>query len=122
MKSTAENFVPFGRAEFFKQAKRRESDGEKHFGSDQIHGIESFDDLTVIGEGTYGKVFKARLATNSKNSSKQDQNADLRALKLLKLSEEQEGFPITSLREILILKNLRHKNVVQLLDVFLVKK
>lgn len=45
-----------------------------------------------------------------------------RALKLLKLDEEQDGFPITSLREILILKRLRHKNIVELLDVFMHKK
>ena len=45
-----------------------------------------------------------------------------RALKLLKLEEEHDGFPITSLREILILKRLRHKNIVSLLDVFTHKK
>ena len=43
-------------------------------------------------------------------------------MKLLKLDDEQDGFPITSLREILILKRLRHKNIVQLLDVFVNKK
>lgn len=36
----------------------------------------------------------------------------------MKLDEEQDGFPITSLREIMILKKLRHKNIVSLLDVF----
>jgi len=41
---------------------------------------------------------------------------------MLKLSEERDGFPITSLREILILKRLRHKNIVSLLDVFMQEK
>ncbi len=49
----------------------------------------------------------------------QDENpASFRALKLLKLDEEHEGWPITSLREICILKGLKHPNVVSLLDVF----
>ena len=41
---------------------------------------------------------------------------------MLKLNEERDGFPITSLREILILKRLRHKNIVSLLDVFMQEK
>jgi len=41
-----------------------------------------------------------------------------RALKLLKLCSEEDGWPITNLREILILKRLSHPNVVSLLDVF----
>ena len=51
-----------------------------------------------------------------------DQHENLRALKLLKLDEELEGWPITSLREILILKGLRHKNIVSLLDVYVVRR
>lgn len=70
---------------------------------------ESFDEMQVVGEGTYGKVYKARV---------KGELDDYRALKLLKLDEEREGWPITSLREILILKQLRHDNIVSLLDVF----
>lgn len=36
---------------------------------------------------------------------------------MLKLDSQMDGFPITSLREILILKKLRHKNIVSLEDV-----
>ena len=43
---------------------------------------------------------------------------EYRALKLLKLDEETEGWPITSLREIVILKRMNHKNIVPLIDVF----
>ena len=41
-----------------------------------------------------------------------------KALKLLKLDSCGEGFPITSLREVLILKELQHKNVICLEDIF----
>lgn len=51
-----------------------------------------------------------------------DPHENLRALKLLKLDEELEGWPITSLREILILKGLRHKNIVSLLDVYVLRR
>ena len=39
-------------------------------------------------------------------------------MKLLKYDTKMDGFPITSLREILILKKLKHKNIVNLEDVF----
>lgn len=38
------------------------------------------------------------------------------ALKKIFIRAEQEGFPITSLREIKLLKNVNHANVVNLLD------
>lgn len=39
------------------------------------------------------------------------------ALKKVRLENEREGFPITAIREIKILRQLDHKNVVKLLDI-----
>jgi serine/threonine protein kinase len=61
-----------------------------------------------LGEGTYGEVFKAR------NTRTQD----IVALKRIKLDQEEEGMPSTAIREIALLKELSHENVVKLLDVY----
>ncbi|WWC97496.1 hypothetical protein V866_004379 [Kwoniella sp. B9012] len=59
--------------------------------------------LNHIEEGTYGVVFRARC-----NNTKQ-----IYALKKLKLDEEKQGFPITSLREVMALMQAgEHPNVV----------
>ncbi|WRT63282.1 uncharacterized protein IL334_000185 [Kwoniella shivajii] len=59
--------------------------------------------LNHIEEGTYGVVFRARC-----NDTKQ-----IYALKKLKLDEEKQGFPITSLREVMALMTAgEHPNVV----------
>ena len=63
--------------------------------------------LEKIGEGTYGLVYKAR---NRKSGQ-------LVALKKIRLESEDEGTPSTAVREISILKQLQHPNIVQLLDV-----
>lgn len=42
------------------------------------------------------------------------------ALKRILMHNEKEGMPVTALREIKILKALNHKNVVELLDMFVV--
>lgn len=39
------------------------------------------------------------------------------ALKKVRLENEKEGFPITAIREIKILRQLNHKNVVKLIDI-----
>lgn len=39
------------------------------------------------------------------------------ALKKIRLEHEKEGFPITAVREIKILRQLNHKNIVRLRDV-----
>jgi serine/threonine protein kinase len=62
----------------------------------------------MIGEGTYGIVFFAK----DKNSNEQ------LAIKKMKVLDNQDGFPITSLREVKILKMLsNHPNIVSLKEV-----
>lgn len=65
--------------------------------------------LDQIGEGTYGQVYKAV----NKRTGEQV------ALKRVRLENEKEGFPITAIREIKILRQLHHKNVVRLIDIVL---
>jgi serine/threonine protein kinase len=38
-------------------------------------------------------------------------------MKLILMDQEKEGFPITALREIKILQELRHENIVRLIEV-----
>ncbi|CAB3402911.1 unnamed protein product [Caenorhabditis bovis] len=63
--------------------------------------------LGQIGEGTYGQVYKA---VNKKTGEQV-------ALKRVRLENEKEGFPITAVREIKILRQLNHKNIVRLIDI-----
>jgi len=62
-----------------------------------------------IGEGTYGKVYKATcLRTGA-----------LRAIKRIRILFDEEGVPPTALREITMLRDMKgHPNVVKLYDVF----
>ncbi len=59
--------------------------------------------LEKIGEGTYGVVYKAK----DRNSGQTV------ALKKIRLESEEEGVPSTAIREISILKELNHENVVR---------
>lgn len=42
---------------------------------------------------------------------------ELVALKKVRLENEKEGFPITAVREIKILRQLDHNNIVKLIDI-----
>lgn len=53
--------------------------------------------------GTYGVVFKAR---NKKTGQ-------LAAIKKIRMENEDEGIPSTAIREISLLKELKHPNVVR---------
>lgn len=69
-------------------------------------------DAKILGEGTYGEVYKVK-----------DQiTGEILAMKRMKLHDEEEGIPSTAIREISILKELPHRNVVQLRDVFCAKQ
>ncbi|XP_054156118.1 cyclin-dependent kinase 1-like [Oppia nitens] len=71
--------------------------------------MEDFEKIEKIGEGTYGVVYKAR---NKKTNQ-------LAALKKIRLENEDEGVPSTAIREITLLKELMHPNVVRLEDVIM---
>lgn len=66
-----------------------------------------FENVTKIGEGTYGIVYKAIESKTLKEV----------ALKRIRFESETEGVPSTSIREISILKDLKHPSIVQLFDV-----
>ncbi|CAM9626603.1 unnamed protein product, partial [Ectocarpus sp. 12 AP-2014] len=74
--------------------------------------VSAYDILEPIGEGTYGKVWKAK-----------EPGGDIVvALKMIKATDKEGnscdgGFPITSIREIRILRTLTHDNIVELLEV-----
>jgi len=63
--------------------------------------------LEKLGEGTYGVVYKAKERDTDRTV----------ALKKMRLDGEDEGVPSTAIREISLLRELRHINVVRLLDV-----
>ncbi|PIO54819.1 hypothetical protein TELCIR_23808, partial [Teladorsagia circumcincta] len=68
--------------------------------------------LTAIGalrHGTYGVVYKGKHKKTNK----------LVAMKKIRLEGEDEGVPSTAIREISLLKELTHPNVVALEDVIM---
>ena len=64
--------------------------------------------LSIVGKGTYGSVFKAH---------KMKDPHRLFAVKKIDLSMEKEGFPITALREIMLLRQLSHENIIKFLEI-----
>ncbi|KAM7277466.1 hypothetical protein ACFE04_019332 [Oxalis oulophora] len=69
--------------------------------------VDCFEKLEQIGEGTYGQVFMA----------KENKTGEVVALKKIRMDNEREGFPITAIREIKILKKLHHDNVINLKEI-----
>ncbi|GFQ07547.1 cyclin-dependent kinase g-2 [Phtheirospermum japonicum] len=69
--------------------------------------VDEFERLNSIGEGTYGVVFRA----------KDKKTGEIVALKMVKMDNEREGFPMTSLREINILLSFHHPSIVDLKEV-----
>ncbi|PIA52158.1 hypothetical protein AQUCO_01000202v1 [Aquilegia coerulea] len=69
--------------------------------------VDCFEKLEQIGEGTYGQVFMAR----------EIKTGEIVALKKIRMDNEREGFPITAIREIKILKKLHHDNVIKLKEI-----
>nr|XP_019044313.1 CMGC/CDK/CRK7 protein kinase [Kwoniella bestiolae CBS 10118]OCF23243.1 CMGC/CDK/CRK7 protein kinase [Kwoniella bestiolae CBS 10118] len=63
--------------------------------------------LSHVGEGTYGKVYKARNTDTGR----------MVALKKIRLEGEKDGFPVTAMREIKLLQGVRQGNVVRLLEI-----
>eukprot|EP00477_Mikrocytos_mackini_P001805 GAHX01001955.1.p1 GENE.GAHX01001955.1~~GAHX01001955.1.p1 ORF type:complete len:336 (-),score=49.80 GAHX01001955.1:237-1244(-) len=80
--------------------------------TDNQHNItEPLDNYSIyskIGEGSYGIVYKATEKSTGK----------FVAIKKFRLNNEDEGIPSTALREISILKEVSHENLIKLMDIF----
>ena len=75
--------------------------------SDVEKRLNEFRKVRKIGEGTYGEVYEAIDTTNNRRV----------AMKKMRIENKDEGIPITALREMCILKHLRHDNVVKLYEI-----
>lgn len=62
----------------------------------------------VVGQGTFGKVYKGKL------------NSEIYAIK--HISNNQEGLHITTIREIKYLRQLNHKNIINLIEINIEKE
>ncbi|XP_009950749.1 PREDICTED: cyclin-dependent kinase 1 isoform X3 [Leptosomus discolor] len=71
--------------------------------------MDDYTKIEKIGEGTYGVVYKGRHKTTGQ----------VVAMKKIRLESEEEGVPSTAIREISLLKELRHPNIVCLQDVLM---
>lgn len=75
-----------------------------------IQGCRSvycYERLNHIEEGSYGVVFRAR----------DKETGEIVALKKIKMDQEKNGFPITSLREIHTLMMVKHENIVHVREI-----
>lgn len=82
---------------------------EPEFGDSQITRYQK---IEKIGYGTYGVVYKAIDLYNQEEV----------ALKKMILEVESEGVPSTAIREISLLREINHKNIVGLRDVVIDQK
>ncbi|RVD83362.1 uncharacterized protein DFL_007753 [Arthrobotrys flagrans] len=90
-------------------SKRPSIQDPRHPGTHKFRGCSSravYRQINKLGEGTFGLVYKAE----------DTRTGAMVAMKQFTVTNEKEGFPITALREIKYLKQLRHKNVIPLLE------
>ena len=90
-------------------AKRARCEWSEQCLNQRCRNVQSFRKLNRIDEGTYGVVYRACDVDTG----------EVVALKQLKLQavKSEEGFPASSLREISILLEIHHPNIVQCREV-----
>jgi len=70
--------------------------------------VSKYEKLRLLGEGTFGVVSLARSTRTS----------ELVAVKKVRLGHYRDGVSVTALREVKLLQEVRHPNVIHLVDVF----
>ena len=66
--------------------------------------LEKYDIICEIGTGNYGTVYKVQ----------DKKSKEFYALKRIKMDDETQGVPATTIREIAILKDIDHPNIVKM--------
>jgi len=66
-----------------------------------------YESMVLVGEGTYGYVYKAKEKVTQKRV----------AIKKFKPTKEGEGISLTAYREIMLLREIDHENVIKVRDV-----
>lgn len=69
--------------------------------------LDKYELLEKVGEGTYGVVYKARHLDTK----------EIVAIKKIRFQHEDEGIPSTAVREVSLLRGLKHPNIVLLKEV-----
>jgi len=80
------------------------------FSQTQYYGVSEYNEYNFknkVGEGTFGVV----------HTAKDSRTKDIVAMKHIFMQNENEGVPVTALREIKILKQLNHPNIIPLLEI-----
>ena len=72
-----------------------------------LRSISCVKDLKQCGQGTFGVVYKGE----------EKETGIPIAMKKIRMENESQGFPVTAIREIKILKALNHPNVVMLREI-----
>jgi cyclin-dependent kinase 7 len=70
--------------------------------------MEKYEVIKALGQGTWGVVHMA----------KQKSTGRLVALKKIKSERLEEGINFTAIREIKLLREFKHPNIIELVDVF----
>lgn len=113
--------------------RRRSFNEENQYKNWCERTLDVFEIIAKIGEGSYGQVYKAKdrhtgwyaLPPIHYSSGPQLMiifTGEKVALKKVRLENERSGFPITAIREIKILQNLKHKNIINLREIVTDKK
>jgi len=69
--------------------------------------LERYQRIDKLGEGTYGVVYRCKDVVTGETV----------ALKKIRLEKEDDGVPSTAIREISLLKGIKHPNIVELKEV-----
>lgn len=72
-----------------------------------MNSLNRYEKLEKLGEGTYGVVYKAI----------DHQTSEIIAMKKIRLEHEDEGVPSTAIREISLVRDCQHPNIVKLKDI-----
>ena len=73
--------------------------------------VDRYEKMDKLGEGTYGVVYKAKDKVTGE--VKELCNIKIVAMKKIRLEKEDDGVPSTAIREISLLKGLKHPNIVE---------